>query len=236
MNIQNYKYKYDLHVHTSPVSKCGDIDPRGCVDRYMELGFSGFAITNHFGQTVLRDFTSKEDFMDFYLKDFFIAKKYGEELGFDVIFGLEIRFPESTNEYLVYGIDEDDAYRAYDYIFGNYEAFYKGFKNDKNVILQAHPYRHPCFLQNTDILDGIEVFNMHPHHNSCVSLAARTAQENPRLIISGGTDFHHEGHQGLCALCSGERINNSFSLSKLLKSRDYIFDVCGNKILPYNFH
>ena len=68
---------------------------------------------------------TKEDFMKFYMHDFFEAKKYGDEKGFDVIFGLEIRFPESTNEYLVYGISEEDAYNAYDYIFGNYEEFYK---------------------------------------------------------------------------------------------------------------
>lgn len=233
MKIDDYKYKYDLHVHTSPVSMCGDIEPRGVVDRYSDLGFSGIVITNHFSALVLRDYKTKDEFIEFYMKDFREAYEYGKEKGVNVILGLEARFPENANDYLVFGITEEDVYRAYDFIFDDYENFYKGFKNEHNLILQAHPYRKMCTLQRCDLLDGIEVFNMHPHHNSAVALAAKTARENPHFVITAGTDFHHEGHQGLGATLFKEEIKDSLSLASALKSRDCIFEVCSNKIIPY---
>ena len=131
------------------------------------------------------------------------------------------------------GYDRDDVYRMLDFVYTDYETFYKGFKNEKNLVIQAHPFRKNCILQNTDLLDGIEVFNLHPGHNSAVGFAAKTAFENPRLLKTGGTDFHHETHQGMCATLFKERIRDSFRLAEVLKSRDYILDIWGNKILPY---
>ena len=45
--------------------------------------------------------------MDHYLSGYKASKKRGDELGFDVILGAELRFPQNDNDYLVYGIDED---------------------------------------------------------------------------------------------------------------------------------
>lgn len=235
MNIANfdrYRYKYDMHVHTSPVSKCADFPPQDVVRFYSELGFDGIVITNHFSEKVSGRFSSDEEFLKSYLRDFYDARKYGEKYGLDVILGMEMRFPENKNEYLVYGISPDDVYRAYDYVCEDYETFYKKFKSEENLIIQAHPYRSVCTLQRLDIIDGIEVFNMHPGHNSGVAVAAKLANENPQLIVTGGTDFHHEGHQGMCALCTDRRITDSHTLSDVLKSRNYIFDIWGNKVVP----
>ncbi len=229
--LKKYKYKYDLHVHTSPVSTCADFSPKDTVDFYRECGFSGFVLTNHFNEGVMHEYKTKEAFAAYYLNDFKEAKEYGEKHGFDVIFGMEIRFPENTNDYLVYGITEDDVYSAFDYIFKDYKTFYAEFKNDKNVIVQAHPFRNSATLADLSYLDGIEVFNMHPGHNSRIALAAKLKKENPRLLVTGGTDFHHMGSQGLCAACFKKKIKDSLQIADIIKSRDFIFDVLGNKIL-----
>ncbi len=231
MNTNLYKFKYDLHVHTSPVSKCGDFSPEEVIDRYAALGFSGVVITNHFSKSVLGDFTSAESFTQYYLGDYKLAQSYGAQKGVQVFLGMEIRFPENDNDYLVYGIEEDDVIKAYDYIFTDYETFYRGFKNDKNIIVQAHPFRNSCVLQNIDILDGIEVFNMHPGHNSRVGVAAKLVHDNPGLLITGGTDFHHEDHQGMCALCTKKKLSDSKSLADVIRSKDFLFDIWGNKII-----
>ena len=228
--FDDYKYKYDLHVHTSPVSLCADFEPKDVVDKYTRLGFDGIVVTNHFSESVLGDFKTKEAFLEYYLKDYHITKEYGEKNGLQVFLGLEIRFPENFNDYLVYGIDESDVSIAYDYIFGSYEDFYKGFKTDENLIIQAHPMRNSCVLQNLDILDGIEVFNMHPNHNSRIAMAAKIAKENPYLLITGGSDFHHEGHEGMCAMCVREKLTDSKALADIIRKGDYIFDIWGNKI------
>lgn len=226
-----YKYKYDLHVHTSPASQCGDFEPEEVILKYARIGFDGIVITNHFSRKAMGDFTVKDEYIAFYLNDYLLAKEAGEKHGLGVFLGFEMRFPENDNDYLVYGVDEEDAYRAFDYIDSDYEKFYREFKNENNVIIQAHPFRNSCSLQNLDIIDGIEVFNMHPGHNSRVAVAAKLTHDNPHLLVTGGTDFHHEGHQGMCATCTAEKITDSLGMAKLIKSGDFIFDIWGNKIL-----
>lgn len=234
MNTDMYRYKYDLHVHTSPVSRCGDFSPREVVDRYVSAGFQGIVITNHFSFAAMNTLKSKEEYLNFYLSDYYEARSYGKEKGLDVLLGAEMRFPENDNDYLVYGINEKDLFSAYDYLFTEYEKFYDEFKNGHNIIIQAHPFRSSCNLQSLDIIDGIEVFNMHPGHNSRVAVAAKTAYENPHLLVTGGSDFHHENHQAMCGVCLKERVTDSFAMAKVIKSRDFIFDIWGNKIVPSN--
>ena len=145
---------------------------------------------------------------------------------------MEIRFPENSNDYLVYGIGEKDIKDIFSYIYGDYIHFYKGFKNNKNVILQAHPFRNGMVLQNPDFIDGIEVFNMHPNHNSRVAVANQYANEHTEFIKTCGTDFHHEGHQGLGAILTKTLPGDSFGIAEILKSRDYLFNIAGSIMIP----
>ena len=101
---------------------------------------------------------------------------------------------------LVYGIDERDVAKAITYLKSDYKTFYKNFKNDKNLIIQAHPFRYGIKLQDADYVDGVETFNCHPHHNSRIALATRYAKEHPHFIETAGTDFHHLGHEGAGAM------------------------------------
>lgn len=230
--LKKYKYKYDLHVHTSPASLCADFSPEDTVKMYKETGFNGFVLTNHFTPDGLIKHHSFKDYAEFFLDDYYETKKAGKKEGLDVLLGMEIRFPENTNDYLVYGISEDDVYRAAEYLERDYKTFYREFKSDKNIIIQAHPFRNNITLCDLDYVDGIEVFNLHPGHNSRIALAAKLAKENPRLLITGGTDFHHENHQGMCAVCTEKRVKTSYDIAAVISLRNFIFDIFGNKIIP----
>lgn len=231
MNTDEYKYKYDLHVHTSPVSKCGDFSPMEVVDRYADAGFRGIVITNHFSLTAMAPCKSKEEYLDFYLTDYREALAYGKKKGLDVFLGAEMRFPENDNDYLVYGIDEKDLYTAYDYLFTEYEKFYCEFKNENNIIIQAHPFRSSCVLKSPDIIDGIEVFNMHPGHNSRVAVAAKLHAAHGG-VVTGGTDLHHRDHEGSLFTCFAEMPQNEKDLVRLLRSGDYVFMTADKIIIP----
>ena len=234
-DLKEYKYKYDLHVHSLPTSGCADFSPEEVVRTYAEAGFNGIVLTNHmYGGP--HEYETKEKFTDgAYIPAYRRAKAEGEKLGLDVILGIEIRFPESVNDFLVFGIDEDDVPKAYDYTFSPYEDFYKGFKNEHNLIIQAHPMRLPCEPVPQEIVDGYEVFNMHPGHNPRAGLAAQLTYGRDDLYVIGGTDFHHANHQGMCALLCKERIKDSFQLAEVIKSKDYILEIWGNKIIPYQY-
>ena len=227
----DYGYKLELHAHTTPPSGCSDITPRRLVEQYTQLGFAGVVLTNHFTNFLPQD-ACPQTICDAYLRDYYEARCEGEKRGLKVYLGMEVRFPEYANDYLVYGICEQDVKEVYSYIHSDYITFYKAFKNGRNVILQAHPFRDNLVLQEAAYLDGIEVFNVHPNHNSRVALANRVAAAHPGWIRTCGTDYHHEGHEGLGATRSRWLPEDSYDIARLLQSGDYLFDVAGSLIVP----
>lgn len=229
MDLKKYKYYTECHAHTKPVSLCSDITPERLVEIYEKTGCNAVVITNHFDPYRLK--FSKKEAVSEYLGAYEKTKKCAEKNGkLNIIFGMEIRFTENQNDYLVYGIDEKFAEKAYDYLDGTIERFYGEMKNDRNVILQAHPFRDGMILANKKFIDGIEAFNMHPVHNQRLPFACKYLEENKEMLTCGGTDFHHEGHQNSISLVSTFLPENSFDMAKIIKSRDFIFDIHGTKI------
>lgn len=229
--LSAYKYKYDLHVHTAPASPCAQVGVADMLFAYAELGYDGVVLTNHFNCDVFSQSESTQAALKHYFADYHLAKELAEKEGLDVILGAELRFPENFNDYLLYGTDEDELCAMYDDLCLSYAEFYKKYASEKRLFVQAHPFRDRMERQDVTFLDGAEVFNMHPGHNSRIAQAARFAHENPQLVITGGTDFHHPGHQGMCALCTKERIGDSYALARVLRTGDYIFDIWGQKVI-----
>jgi len=233
MNFCEYKYRTETHAHTFAASPCSEFSPEELVDLYEGLSYDTLIITNHFSYVVFEQIKGYS--VCGYLDEYKRAVEYAKNKNISVILGMEIRFKENDNDYLVFGIDEEFIEKSYSYLDTTLEKFYTEMKNDKNVILQAHPFRDGMTPMPVEFLDGVEVFNMHPNHNSRISLSARYAQKKPGMIISGGTDCHHPTHEGCISLNTKEKITDSFMFAEILKSGDYIFDVVGNKIIPYNF-
>lgn len=229
MDFSKYKYHIECHAHTKPVSRCSEIKPERLVEVYNASGFNAVVITNHFDPYWLG--FSKKDAVKQYLEAYEKARTCAEKnTKMKILLGMEIRFTENSNDYLVYGIDEEFVEKSYDFLDGTLEKFYKSMKNDKNVILQAHPFRNGMVLADRCYIDGIETFNMHPGHNSRISIACKYLKENKDMLTCGGTDYHHEGHEGSVSLVSKFLPENSFDISDIIKSRDFIFDIHGIKI------
>lgn len=225
--FEEYKFKTELHAHTTPASACSQITPEQLIEVYKEKGYTSIALTNHF---ICDDFDTEEKIRK-YVDDYQKALEFGKKEKINVIFGSEIRFSESNNDYLVFGISPNDLYEINSLLGSGIDNFYKQYKNEKNVIIQAHPFRDFSEPANPKSLDGVEVFNVHPGHNSRIGFAARFAKEN-NLIITCGTDYHHPGHEGLCGILTKKILTDSYELSETLKSGDYILDIGGYKIIP----
>lgn len=231
MVIKEYKYKTELHAHTNPASPCSDFSPADVIQRYAELGFDSIVISNHF-YPGMRFLDNKEKCIKAFLKDFDESQNLGMAFGINVILGCELRFTENLNDYLVFGIDRDFLGFAFDSMNQGLENFSKSFRSDNTLIVQAHPYRDGMTLVPAELLDGIEVFNMHPWQNSRIALAAKYAHEH-NLTVTCGSDFHHEGHQGMTALLTRTEMKTSHDIAKVLKSRDYLIEISGCIVLPY---
>lgn len=231
MDFNQYKYRTELHLHTSPASGCSEVSADKAVELYAGLGFDSIVVTNHFfpGMRFIED---KEKCIREYLEDYKQAVEAGKKYGINVILGCEIRFSENVNDYLVFGIDEDFFGWAYDLLNDGLDNFYEKFKSQDTLLLQAHPFRDGMTRMNPKYLDGVETYNMHPHHNSRVALAAKYAKEHD-FIVSAGTDFHHLGHEGMVAVLTKEELKTSHDVQKVLRSRDYLFEIGGSIVLPY---
>lgn len=230
MNIEKYQYKTELHLHTSPASGCSEIPPELAVKIYAGLGYHSIVICNHFYDG-MRFRENKQQCIDAYLADYDLAVEAGKKYGINVILGCEIRFTENTNDYLLFGIDREFFDAAYEVLDMGIEEFSKEFRDDGRLLIQAHPFRDRMTEVAPEYLDGIETFNMHLGHNSRVALASKYAKKHG-LIPTAGTDFHHPGHEGMTALLTQTEIKTSHDIVKVLRSRDYIFEIGGSILLP----
>jgi len=221
--VEKY-YKTELHAHTKPASVCSDIEPCDLVRIYKENGYAAVCVTNHFTSKLPGD--TVEEKVNRYLKDYYECEKAGKELGINVILGAEIRFTENHNDYLIYGICPEDLIDICNMLSYGIDRFYKEYKNDKNIIIQAHPFRDGMELVGAESLDGVEAFNIHPHHNSRIALAAKYAKDN-NLIAVCGNDFHHYGHECLCSILTSEAPKDSYHLADILKKEEFTMEICG---------
>jgi len=226
----SYPYKCELHAHTLPISPCSEYYPSGLIETYKSLGVSAIVLTNHMTPNLLVGKDTSE-FAKEYTDAFAEFKACAEENGINAIFGIELRFAENFNDYLIFGVSPDDTSEIIGYIDKGLAYFREHFMRDGILLIQAHPKRDRMTETDPSLLDGIEAFNMHPGHNSRVAFAVTKAKD-AGLIITGGTDFHHPGHEGACLLRTSLPLTTEKDLVNILRSRDYALDVRGSIILP----
>ena len=227
--LSDYAFTTELHAHSYPVSACGDFSPAEVVDFYKSAKASSLVLTNHLNPLWCEG--DPRERAKEYLSDYLAAKEYaGSNL--NVILGVEIRFTENCNDYLIYGVEEDEIEFFISLIPYGIENFYKEAKNKNNVILQAHPLRPNITLAPVNSIDGIESMNMHPNHHAKPSIAFKYARDN-NMIVCGGSDFHHKGHHALCLMRTENEMKTSFDVAKALGEKKAIFDCSGHIIIPY---
>ena len=225
-----YPYKTELHAHTLPISPCSEFSPEELIELYRKTGVHAIALTNHFTPSHLSK-QSPEAFARDYVLAYRRFKACAEAAGITPLFGIELRFAENSNDYLLFGVDEQDVLDVTKYVPLGLERFVGEYKRETMLLIQAHPKRNGMTDVELSYLDGIESFNMHPGHNSRPAIAARMANE-ANLIATGGTDFHHPGHEACCLLRSRTLPTDAHTLVELLRGRDYVLDISGSLILP----
>ena len=223
---KEYPYRIEMHAHTTPISPCSEIPPATMAQIYSDKGYDAVVIANHFTPDNVGKMP-KNEAIDWYYGAVKETEEFAKKTGLKVFLGIEIRFTENHNDYLIYGADRDTLSVCYDYLDRGVQAFREEVDLGESVFLQAHPFRNGMELCEPRLLDGIETFNMHPHHNSRVAVASRYAKENGFPIQSAGSDFHHLnlGHEAVSALRTKVMPENSYDIAKILRSGDYIFEV-----------
>ena len=216
------EFLYDMHVHTAESSSCAHVPAADVVERYKALGYEGLVITAHMSQYQMKraKCESIEEKAEYFLRGWREAKKY-EDDDFSVILGMELSFLDYNGDFLVYGIDENFMFKYHMDQFHCLEDFRPVADENGLFVFQAHPFRFDMTVQNPELLDGMEVYNGHPGHNSNNDIAEIWASKYG-LRKSSGSDFHGDkGDMPPGGIYFGKKITCSKSLKSALESGNY---------------
>ncbi len=210
-------YKYDTHVHTDETSSCAKVQARDAVRMYKEAGYKGIVITDHYAKRFFEKSPgcSWSEKIDDFLKGYRIALDEGEKIGLTVMLGIEIRFTENPNDYLVFGLDEKFLKENKELYYLGLAKFRKFIEGQGVLIYQAHPFRNKMERADPKLLDGVEVFNGHPRHESNNHLALEFAKSNNLKMLSG-SDFHQVDDVARGGIFSENEIKSIKDLVNLL--------------------
>ncbi|NMA07709.1 MAG: transposase [Clostridiales bacterium] len=213
----------DPHVHTYEVSPCGKVPAAQMIELYRAAGYACVCVTDHYYNhhfEKMGDIPWREKVAQ-YIRGYEAAADAGKKLGVRVLFGQEIRFFDSINDYIVFGFSPDDLVR-YPELYNMTLAEYSAFARAHGAFLfQAHPFRSPCVPADPVLLDGTEVYNGHPDHANHNGLALAYAEEH-HLPQFSGTDFHRWHHLARGGLSLREFPEDEKAFVQMLKSYDIV--------------
>lgn len=225
-------YKIETHVHTIETSPCGRVRAAEMIALYKEKGYSCVIVTDHYSIRTFIRMCGKpwEEKTELFLKGYREAKKAGDMIGIKVFLGIELTFNYSINDFLVYGIEEDFLRKNPRLCSMGLSKFNDLAHKNHLLIYQAHPYRMGMSRADPKLLDGIEVYNAHPRHNSRNDLALKFAKKNG-LLMSSGSDMHRKEDFGRGGMMIPVIPENNAELTSVLRQNSDIKLITSRNLL-----
>lgn len=192
------------------------------VELYIEAGYDGVVITDHLSPDNPRHLLEREgvpvtfeNLVERLVRGYQAARAAaGDKL--IVLRGMELRFYNDPNDYLVYGMSEEELLGLPDILEWGIQKFSRYARERGLLVIQAHPFRNNMRVMDPKWVDMIEVFNGHPRHNSRNELALLWARMHG-MPGSSGSDFHEEGDQARGGVMLPERPETIEQFVELMK-------------------
>lgn len=219
------KYLYEMHLHTKDTSNCANVKASVAVEEYIKAGYDGIVVTDHLSPSTYmkygRELLPWKKKVDFFLRGYKAAKKAANGR-IPVLLGMELRYrtSEGDNDYLVYGITEDFLYNTPELLNLNSKKFYELTQKNGFLVFQAHPFRVGMKVTNPKFLDGIEIFNGNPRHNSSNDIAEMWAKKYG-LMVTSGSDYHEIEDLGTGGIYFNKDIKDNKTLVEELLKKEY---------------
>ena len=217
-------YLYETHMHTCQGSACGRSTGKEHVPYYLDRGYTGIIMTDHFfgGNTAVDRSLPWEERIDLFFRGYEDAREEGERLGLDVFFGLEQNF--AGDEYLIYGLD-----KAYMKAHPEMERWTRRQQLEEvhragGCVIQAHPFRMRGYMDlirlGEGFCDGIEVANAgnEPMDDARAILYGRTKG----FVMTAGSDNHHSPSPQLYGVLLEKRLTDISDYVKIILNREPI--------------
>lgn len=223
-------YRYETHLHSFPVSRCGKADIYESLDFYKNIGYDGVFVTNHFidGNLNMDSEASYEDKINFYFSDYEKGKEYGEEIGLKVFAGVELSY--KGTDFLVYGLDKEWFLNNPEIMNMKKSEELPFMMSDGALVIQAHPYREASYIDHIRLfprsVHGVEIINS--SRNDFENNMAKLYAQNYDLIEFAGSDNHRAGgHPLLAGMCSD---------TPICDEKDFVSRVLGKKMRVFTFN
>ena len=221
-------YLYETHLHTTGASKCAVSGGKDYIKGYIDKGYSGIIVTDHFYNghcSVPRSLPWKE-WVNQFCRGYEEAKEEGDKRGLDVFFGWEETF-DGCDDYLVYGPDKQWLLDHPEMRTWTRGEQYRAVKAAGGCVVQAHPLRQRYYINRVVLsagcVDGVEAANAGHENISFDALAYRYAQKIGKPILAG-SDIHE------ASWMYKNEIFGVYFDKKLKSIDDFVKAVCNNEI------
>lgn len=213
-------YKYETHLHTSPVSRCAKATVEESLLFYKSIDYDGVFITNHFidGNINIEPGLPYSERIEYYFSDFEHGLKIGREIGLKVFCGIEQSY--YGTDFLIYGLDKQWflEHPGIEQMCKSEELdFY--IKNGA-LVIQAHPFREASYIDHIRLfprcVHGVEVINA--NRSDFENKMAKIYAENYNLSEFAGSDNHVGKEQRkLAGLCFESPVSDEHDFVRRVK-------------------
>ncbi len=237
LRVNELKF-YDLHCHTSGISRCCRLNSEEILSKAKEVGYDGIVLTNHYTQGYLdgRDYSV---FAEEYIAEYEKAKAQGEKIGVEVIFGVELTYEISPKIHiLLYGATPDFIRQNREMYLLDSRALYELCHKNGICVIHAHPFRGGTQpLPYTDC-DGYEI-NCHPLYGNTNSKEIIQMQKERGFIVTCGCDFHGDTYRSEGGTYIPDDVKDEGDLAKFLLTAKEIHmrvnEINPSEIKEYSF-
>jgi hypothetical protein len=164
------------------------------VQRYIDLGYQGIIVTEHFfnGNSAVDRRLPWREWVNRFCRGYEETWEEGQRRGLDVFFGWEETF-DGCDDYLVYGLDKAWLLEHPESRKWTRGGQYRAVKDAGGCVVQAHPFRQHDYIRkivlSSGCVDAVEAANAGNHEQSYDALAMRYAARTG-LAAAAGSDTH----------------------------------------------
>jgi hypothetical protein len=205
INISDYPYLYETHLHTCQGSACAVNTGAEMAKAAKEAGYAGIIVTEHNwgGNTAVGRRTAKpptwEEWVSYFIEGYLDAKAYGDKNDLDVFWGYEAGY--NGTEFLIYGIEPKWLIEHPEIKTASVEQQYSMIHEAGGMVVHAHPFREETYIPEirlypdyVDAVEGINAAHSNPsskaHNIIDYDIRALEYANSHKLPITAGSDIH----------------------------------------------
>ncbi len=210
----------ETHCHTKEISLCANVPARDIPALYKQKGYGLIIVTDHYNRWTLEKLAARRKTqIKRWLDGYRLVHRAGEQAGIRVLLGMELALTRGPEDFLIYGIDEEFLFRYPKLVDGTLEDAHRITQREGLLLYQAHPCRSHLTAAPARLLDGAEVHNGNPRHDSHNDCAQAFAARNGLKRIAG-SDFHEPEDVDRGGIWVPEGVEDNQSLLSFLKEND----------------